>query len=251
MRKIVLIVLGLFVVFTAVSQVFSFTGTVVKMMDADIMTIRDDRGIEFVIHLKGVDCPDSGQAFYNDAREMVESYCKDKKLTVLCDSSDLYGRTFAEVKLPDGRSLSKELLRFGYAWHYKRYNKEPEMAQIESDARTMRRGLWQYDNPVPPWVFRRDDTVKVAEYKGTIANTPDLPKERKPTMFLNLHPNNEQRMYKERTVFICTDGDDEHFHRINYCKILTNSCGNSMDITPIVQEQAVDDYDKTPCKKCW
>ena len=138
MRKIVLIVLGLFVVFTAVSQVFSFTGTVVKMMDADIMTIRDDRGIEFVIHLKGVDCPDSGQAFYNDAREMVESYCKDKKLTVLCDSSDLYGRTFAEVKLPDGRSLSKELLRFGYAWHYKRYNKEPEMAQIESDARTMR-----------------------------------------------------------------------------------------------------------------
>ena len=158
---------------------------------------------------------------------------------------------FRSVKLPDGRSLSKELLRFGYAWHYKRYDNTTEMAQLESDARTMRRGLWQYDNPVPPWVYRRDDTVKVAEYKGTIKNLPDNPKERKPTTWINLGKT-DMRLYSRRTVFICTNEDDEYFHRTNYCTSLGDYCrkGN-YEVTPIVQKQAEEEYERKPCPKCW
>jgi endonuclease YncB( thermonuclease family) len=61
--------------------------------------------------------------------------------------------------LPDGKSLNRELVRAGLAWHYVRYSDEVALARLESESRASRRGLWADTRPVPPWEFRKERSV--------------------------------------------------------------------------------------------
>jgi micrococcal nuclease len=51
--------------------------------------------------------------------------------------------------------LDKELLKAGLAWHYKQYSRDPELAKLEFQARSAKRGLWVEPDPVAPWEWRR------------------------------------------------------------------------------------------------
>ncbi len=52
-------------------------------------------------------------------------------------------------------NVNKELLRQGMAWHYKYFNKDEELAELEQEAREKKIGLWSQPNPIAPWDFRR------------------------------------------------------------------------------------------------
>jgi micrococcal nuclease len=47
-----------------------------------------------------------------------------------------------------------EGIKGGMAWHYKYYDKNPEWAKIENEARHNRVGLWADDKPIAPWDYR-------------------------------------------------------------------------------------------------
>ena len=68
---------------------------------------------------------------------------------------DRFGRTVGEVTLLDGRILNRELLSAGLAWWYRKYSKDQSLADLEQKAREKKIGLWQDENPIPPWEFRR------------------------------------------------------------------------------------------------
>ena len=63
----------------------------------------------------------------------------------------------------DGRDVGLELIKAGLAWAYEYYLPEasPEIqAQYlatETAARVSRLGLWQDNDPVPPWQFRKNE----------------------------------------------------------------------------------------------
>lgn len=63
-------------------------------------------------------------------------------------------RALGEVVLPGAVSLNKELVRNEFAWHYKHYSEDPELAKPEIEAGTTKRGLWADPSPTPPWDFR-------------------------------------------------------------------------------------------------
>jgi micrococcal nuclease len=42
-----------------------------------------------------------------------------------------------------------------FAWHYKQYSRDPELAKLEFQARSAKIGLWSEPNPVAPWEWRR------------------------------------------------------------------------------------------------
>jgi endonuclease YncB( thermonuclease family) len=67
---------------------------------------------------------------------------------------DRYGRTLGYVFVGDV-CVNQELLKLGLAWHYKYYNKNPELAKLEEQAKSAKIGLWSQPNPVAPWEFRR------------------------------------------------------------------------------------------------
>lgn len=132
----------------------TYTGQIVDVRDGDRLTLHHD-GRQELLRLFGVDCPELDQRFGREAKEFAERLALNKPVKVEAwglDAQD--GRMIALVTLPDGRSLSNEMVREGLAWWDPRYPDEPELEKLQAEARSARGGLWADPNPVPPWEFR-------------------------------------------------------------------------------------------------
>ena len=64
-------------------------------------------------------------------------------------------RFIGEMILPDGRILNRELVRHGFAWHYRvHYPVDESLRELEYQAWKKKVGLWVDPLAVPPWEFR-------------------------------------------------------------------------------------------------
>jgi endonuclease YncB( thermonuclease family) len=147
-----LVAFALFLCFLGAVQ--DFTGKVVGVTDGDTLTVLHDNKPE-KIRLNGIDCPESGQPFGTKAKQFTSDLTFGKIVTVQVRDRDRYGRTVAEIILPDGRSLNREIVKAGFAWWYQKYAPgDANLKAFEAEARQERRGLWQDANPIPPWEWR-------------------------------------------------------------------------------------------------
>ena len=149
-----LLPLLLFATISFAGSEYEFTGKVVGVSDGDTIKIMH-LGKAEKIRLTDIDCPERKQAYGKKAKQFTSKLVFGKEVTVMSKGKDRYGRTLGEVILPDGRSLNRELLKAGLAWHYKRYSKDEDLARIEDKARKEKRGLWAGVNPIAPWELRR------------------------------------------------------------------------------------------------
>jgi len=140
--------------FTDVALAADFTGHVVGVTDGDSIKVMHEGKAE-KIRLSGIDCPEKKQPFGTRARQFTSQLVFGKEVTVQETGRDRYGRTLAEVILPDGRSLNQELVKVGLAWWFWKYSKDPSLKELEVEARRMNRGLWAEPNPTPPWEWRK------------------------------------------------------------------------------------------------
>jgi endonuclease YncB( thermonuclease family) len=148
-----------------------FAGKVVGISDGDtISVLRAGKAVK--VRLYGIDAPEKAQAFGTKARQFTATLVFQKDVTVIMRATDLYGRIVGEVLLPDGRSLSQELVKAGMAWWYKPYAaKDTTLAQLEAEARAAKRGLWADAHPMPPWAWRKEKHVASAAGAGTVSGT--------------------------------------------------------------------------------
>ena len=130
-----------------------FTGPVVSVLDRDTIEVLHNRQPER-IRLSGIDCPEKGQAFGKKAKQFTSTLVYGKEVMIHVLSKDRHGRTVADVLLPDGTNVSRELLRAGLAWWYWQYSKDESLGALEEEARQAKRGLWADPNPIPPWEIR-------------------------------------------------------------------------------------------------
>ncbi len=84
----------------------------VGVADGDTITVLHN-GKGERIRLHGIDCPEKRQAFGKRAKQFTSTLVFGNTVTVQVLDRDRYGRTVAEVLLPDGRSLNRELVRAG------------------------------------------------------------------------------------------------------------------------------------------
>jgi endonuclease YncB( thermonuclease family) len=131
-----------------------FHGQVVGVTDGDTITVLHD-GRPEVVRLNGIDAPEKRQAFGERAKQFTASLAFGKTVSVRSRDRDRYGRTIGDVILSDGKSLSQEMVRAGYAWWFRRYSTDSRLANLEAQARAAHTGLWADSNPVPPWEWRR------------------------------------------------------------------------------------------------
>lgn len=134
-----------------------FSAHVVKVLDGDTVEVMH-QGKKVCVRLWGIDTPEWQQGFSSEAREVTRYRLQGREVELLAKAWDRYDRLVAVVTV-DGRSLNEELLRAGLAWVHIYYCKEPvcrEWRQLEKEARMAGRGLWQEDNPVPPWKWKQD-----------------------------------------------------------------------------------------------
>jgi endonuclease YncB( thermonuclease family) len=144
------------------------TGKVVSIADGDTLTVLVDRQ-QIKVRLDGIDCPESGQAYGQKAKQATSQLAFGNTVTIRPTGTDKYSRMLANVLLPDGTSLNQELVRQGYAWWFRKYSKDQTLAKLEAEARQNKCGLWADANPVPPWDWR--DQRRDGESK-TPASTP-------------------------------------------------------------------------------
>jgi micrococcal nuclease len=73
-----------------------------------------------------------------------------------CDRQARYGRTLADVLLPDGTNVNHSLVKEGWCWWYRKYApNDTDLQRLQTEARQARKGLWNDPAPIPPWIYRK------------------------------------------------------------------------------------------------
>ena len=151
MKKI-LWTLGLFLVIYNISFAANL-----KIIDGDTIILNGKK-----VRFLGIDAPEIKQTcIQNDQK--VECGVFAKMLLVkkigndipkcISEGKDVYKRTLAECFI-NGESLSKFLVRNGYAFAYRKYSKK--FIKDEEFAKTNKIGMWSMTFQYP-WSFRRDN----------------------------------------------------------------------------------------------
>lgn len=135
-------------------------GRVVGVTDGDTIRLLDQAKKQHVVRLGSIDAPERGQPFGRAAKDALSAMAFNVQAEARCWKRDRYGREVCAVFV-GGRDVGLEMIREGYAWHYKAYEDEQreadraEYARLEAEARADRRGLWREPGAIPPWEWRR------------------------------------------------------------------------------------------------
>lgn len=140
------------------------SGQVTHVVDGDDLNVLIAEEV-IQIRLYGIDAPERNQPFSYEATQAARLLAHRKIVTVHFRDYGTYGRIIGEVVLPDGRSLSRELVDQGLAWWYRQYAPDDKVLEaVEGRARDAQRGLWSQSDPMPPWEYR---SVSRSEKKHT------------------------------------------------------------------------------------
>jgi len=148
----------------------SIEGSVIKVSDGDTIHVIDSLGTKVKVRMYGIDCPETeksnkktgrvskaGQPYGEEALKALQGKLKRQKVRLDVMAVDRYKRAVGIVWLGN-RNINLEMVQEGYAWAYKQYLDRPhasEYIEAEDQARSKRLGLWQQNNPQPPWEFRK------------------------------------------------------------------------------------------------
>ena len=130
-------------------------GKIVRVKDGDSYQFLAENNQLIEIRLYGVDCPEHDQPMSKEIVRFVKKKTLNQTVTIQKISIDKYKRTVANVILADNSNLAELLLRNGWAWHYKKYDKNPNWTNLELIARKKKIGIWKMTNPVAPWEWRK------------------------------------------------------------------------------------------------
>ncbi|OJW21141.1 MAG: hypothetical protein BGO49_24310 [Planctomycetales bacterium 71-10] len=156
-------------IFAAPGCFADYPAKVVGVSDGDTLTVLTAEKRQVKIRLHGIDAPESGQDFGQRAKQAASELAFGKAVTIRPVDTDRYGRTVAEVTLPDGRSLNRELTREGCCWWYRAYApNDRTLASLEAQAKAAKRGLWSQPGAIPPWDWRKG--VGVPAGTGVVGN---------------------------------------------------------------------------------
>jgi micrococcal nuclease len=129
------------------------TGKVVGIADGDTLTLLVDNQT-YQIRLAEIDAPEKAQAFGQKSKALLSELCFKKAATASVTGTS-YNRYVAKVDC-DGIDVARLMVRNGLAWVYVKYApRNSPLYALEAAARSERLGLWQDNEPTPPWAFRK------------------------------------------------------------------------------------------------
>lgn len=130
---------------------------VISVKDGDTLTVRCASTLAPEIQrirISAIDAPERKQAFGQRSRTQLAHLCLRQQAYIQPVDRDDYGRTVARVRCA-GQDVATSQVRAGMAWVYTQYAQgQPQLADLEQQARAQRLGLWAQRRPVAPWEYR-------------------------------------------------------------------------------------------------
>ncbi len=129
---------------------------VIGIIDGDTIDILYHQ-LPLRIRLEHIDAPEKrgSQPYGNKAKTILSDLCFGQDVTIITEGDfDMGGRLIGEIVNKNGINVNKEMVRCGYAWHFKKYSEDNNYDQLEKEARNKKIGLWREKNPIAPWDFR-------------------------------------------------------------------------------------------------
>lgn len=158
---------------SAPHQTVNFTSVqVIGFSDGDCFC-GSKNGRETHIRLAGVDCPEIGQEFGQEALRYLRSKLQGKKVFFEFWGWDRNKRAVGEVTVegPRGgtanrRSINYGLVENGLAWWFWRFSvNRGDLKRAHLTAKRRGLGLWQNPNAIPPWDWRNGENRLVLRTK--------------------------------------------------------------------------------------
>lgn len=139
------------------------SGKVIGITDGDTISVLTDTRETIKVRLEGIDAPEAGQEFGAKAKTALSGMIAGKFVNVTVTGKDKYGRTLGWVD-SDGVNVNRQMITEGWAWQFTDYNKDPQLAQLQANAKSKRLGLWAASSPpMAPWDFRKLGTRAATE----------------------------------------------------------------------------------------
>jgi endonuclease YncB( thermonuclease family) len=149
--------------FSSRSVASVITGKVTAVLDGNTILVEESKSLSIRIKLVGIDSPELGQEFGNEAKKYLERIALAKDVVAELKGKDRHGNHLAVVRINGKLDAGIELLKAGLAWTSEK-NPDGGLEGYRTWAQRKEKGLWKQTNPVPPWTYRRQQSM--AEAKG-------------------------------------------------------------------------------------
>ncbi len=140
-------------------------GYVLKVSDGDTAVIENSNTKDKVkCRLYGIDAPEKDMPFGPESRNYLANMILSTIVEYQVKATDRYGRSVCEIYSGD-LDVNKEMVSYGMAWVYIQYLKKDkqrmaELIKEQEKAISNRYGVWQDENPQPPWEYRKNKRIK-------------------------------------------------------------------------------------------
>lgn len=134
-------------------------GRAFAVYDGDTCKLEISGGKVEKLRFAHIDAPEKKQRGGLEAQKFLANMIDGRDITVIVNTTDRYGRKVADVYY-DGHYVNAEMVKNGYAWHYKSFDKPgskvyQDFQDLEQQARRNRLGIWSDNSPEPPWEYRK------------------------------------------------------------------------------------------------
>lgn len=135
-------------------------GKIISVIDGNTIEILTVDQETYKVLLHGIDSPDPGQHYAEQAKKFLENLLLNKSVTIDLHGKDRLGNRLGEIHVEGTPDPRHELVKAGLAW-----TTEPisELEELKERAKTQGKGLWQEENPTPPWLYRRQQSMLQAK----------------------------------------------------------------------------------------
>lgn len=113
---------------------------------------------QITLRLRSIDAPELSQDYGPESTSTLEVLLDSGDIKASLHALDKYGRYIADLFLPSGQRIQDLLVAEGHVWVYTYYaSHEYTLFDLQAQARSLHKGLWQQPSPVPPWVYRHSE----------------------------------------------------------------------------------------------
>ena len=148
-----LILFGALLIYLVSNDEYLESFKIKKVVDGDTVHVfyQDD---VYKIRLTEIDAPERDQPYGANSTKYLKGLLKEGRVDVDISGTDRYGRKLGRLYW-QGLDINRELVSAGYAWVYDQYVTDNSFYENQSKARNSKKGLWEDQNPLEPWNWRK------------------------------------------------------------------------------------------------